>query len=312
MRDTRLRGYSREAVTNTILRRMPDYVHYMTPQFSRTHINFQRVPVVDTSNPFIANDIPSQDESFVVIRFANPRGIDFPYLLTMIDGAFMSRANTIVIPGGKMPLAMQPRILTAPLSRRRPAPQRTRLTRWHTTHRRESPSPMKNSIDICRPRLLGNRTLRMCRLLVSTNSDINNRNLSHLMRVIAGSAGGRVYIIEHGFYVHRRRVQRAAVRGEGQGGAAWRGLRKHTSGLPSQSERAHARWSSMHPRWHETRGREGERPVGIFGNTGGRWPAPDRSARTATSEGGAFQPSSNSFGHPVRRIQRQVVAGSDE
>ncbi|MDA0191376.1 MAG: phosphoribulokinase [Proteobacteria bacterium] len=107
LRDTRLRGYSREAVTNTILRRMPDYVHYMTPQFSRTHINFQRVPVVDTSNPFIARDIPTQDESFVVIRFANPRGVDFPYLLSMIDGAFMSRANTIVTPGGKMPLAMQ-------------------------------------------------------------------------------------------------------------------------------------------------------------------------------------------------------------
>jgi phosphoribulokinase len=106
-RDTRKRGYSLEAVTNTILRRMADYVHYITPQFSRTHINFQRVPVVDTSNPFIANDIPSQDESFVVIRFADPRGIDFPYLLTMIDQAFMSRPNTIVIPGGKMPLAMQ-------------------------------------------------------------------------------------------------------------------------------------------------------------------------------------------------------------
>ena len=86
---------------------MHDYVHYMTPQFSRTHINFQRVPVVDTSNPFIARDIPTQDESMVVIRFANPRGVDFPYLLSMIDGSFMSRANTIVIPGGKMPLAMQ-------------------------------------------------------------------------------------------------------------------------------------------------------------------------------------------------------------
>jgi len=106
-RDTKKRGYSREAVTNTILRRMHDYAHYIAPQFSRTHINFQRVPVVDTSNPFIARDIPSADESFVVIRFANPRGVDFPYLLQMIDGSFMSRANTIVVPGGKMPLAMQ-------------------------------------------------------------------------------------------------------------------------------------------------------------------------------------------------------------
>ena len=106
-RDTRSRGYSLEAVTHTILRRMPDYVHHITPQFSRTHINFQRVPVVDTSNPFIARDIPSNDESFVVIRFRDPRGVDFPYLLNMIGDAFMSRPNTIVVPGGKQDLAMQ-------------------------------------------------------------------------------------------------------------------------------------------------------------------------------------------------------------
>ncbi|HET8701654.1 MAG TPA: phosphoribulokinase, partial [Nitrococcus sp.] len=43
-RDTSVRGYSPEAVTDTILRRLPDYVHYITPQFSRTDINFQRVP----------------------------------------------------------------------------------------------------------------------------------------------------------------------------------------------------------------------------------------------------------------------------
>ena len=106
-RDRTKRGYSTEAVTDTILRRMPDYVHYICPQFSRTHINFQRVPVVDTSNPFIARWIPTLDESMVVIRFADPRGIDFPYLLSMIDGSFMSRANSIVVPGGKMDLAMQ-------------------------------------------------------------------------------------------------------------------------------------------------------------------------------------------------------------
>lgn len=106
-RDKALRGYSTEAVTDTILRRMPDYVHYVVPQFAHTHINFQRVPVVDTSNPFIARHIPSPDESFLVIRFANPRGIDFPYLLSMLQGSFMSRANTIVCPGGKMDLAMQ-------------------------------------------------------------------------------------------------------------------------------------------------------------------------------------------------------------
>jgi phosphoribulokinase len=106
-RDRASRGYSTEAVTDTILRRMQDYVHYICPQFSRTHINFQRVPIVDTSNPFIARFIPTPDESFLVIRFGNPRGIDFPYLLSMLHGAFMSRSNTIVCPGGKMDLAMQ-------------------------------------------------------------------------------------------------------------------------------------------------------------------------------------------------------------
>ena len=106
-RDKNVRGYSAEAVTDTILRRMPDYVHYICPQFAHTHVNFQRVPVVDTSNPFIARDIPSADESICVIRFAKPKGIDFPYLLNMINDAWMSRANTIVVPGGKMALAME-------------------------------------------------------------------------------------------------------------------------------------------------------------------------------------------------------------
>ena len=106
-RDKNVRGYSTEAVTDTILRRMPDYVNYIVPQFAHTHVNFQRVPIVDTSNPFIARAIPTADESLCVIRFASPKGIDFPYLLSMIHDSFMSRANTIVVPGGKMELAMQ-------------------------------------------------------------------------------------------------------------------------------------------------------------------------------------------------------------
>lgn len=106
-RDRSQRGYSTEAVTETILRRMEDYVSYICPQFSRTHVNFQRVPVVDTSNPFVARTIPSADESMLVIRFADPHGIDFPYLLSMLHDSFMSRPNTIVCPGGKMDLAMQ-------------------------------------------------------------------------------------------------------------------------------------------------------------------------------------------------------------
>ena len=106
-RDKQTRGYSQEAVVDTILRRMPDYVNYICPQFAETHVNFQRVPTVDTSNPFIARDVPSADESMLVIRFRNPKGIDMPYLLSMLHDSFMSRANTIVCPGGKMPLAMQ-------------------------------------------------------------------------------------------------------------------------------------------------------------------------------------------------------------
>jgi phosphoribulokinase len=106
-RDQHTRGHSQEAIVDAILRRMPDYANYICPQFSRTHVNFQRVPIVDTSNPFVARDIPTLDESMLVIRFGNSQGIDFPYLLSMLHDSFMSRPNTIVCPGGKMGLAMQ-------------------------------------------------------------------------------------------------------------------------------------------------------------------------------------------------------------
>ena len=106
-RDRASRGYSTEAVTDTILRRMHSYVHVICPQFTETDINFQRVPVVDTSNPLIARWIPTAGESLVVIRFKSPRGIDFPYLVSMIQGSWMSRANSIVIPGDKLDIAMQ-------------------------------------------------------------------------------------------------------------------------------------------------------------------------------------------------------------
>jgi phosphoribulokinase len=114
MRDC-TRGYTAEQVTHTILRRMPDYVDYITPQFSRTHINFQRVSLVDTSNPFIARDIPTPDESVAVIRFRDARNQNFPYMLQMIHGSFMSRPNTLVAPGGKMGLAME--VILTPIIR---------------------------------------------------------------------------------------------------------------------------------------------------------------------------------------------------
>lgn len=107
IRDTSERGHSKEAVMSSIVRSMDDYMQHIIPQFSRTHINFQRVPTVDTSNPFSAKDIPSLDESFVVIRFRGIKHVDFPYYLQMINGSFMSRVNTLVVPGGKMGLAME-------------------------------------------------------------------------------------------------------------------------------------------------------------------------------------------------------------
>jgi phosphoribulokinase len=106
-RDRSSRGYSTEAVTDTILRRMHAYVHVICPQFTQTDINFQRIPIVDTSNPFVARWIPTAGESLVVIRFRNPGGIDFPYLVSMIQNSWMARANSIVIPGDKLDLAMQ-------------------------------------------------------------------------------------------------------------------------------------------------------------------------------------------------------------
>ncbi len=106
-RDSAERGYSAEAIVDTILRRMPDYVTCITPQFSRTDVNFQRVPIVDTSNPFIARDIPTPDESFCVIRFRYPKKHDLGFYLNMLQGSWMSRPNTMVLPASKMGMAME-------------------------------------------------------------------------------------------------------------------------------------------------------------------------------------------------------------
>jgi len=114
-RDKEYRGYSPEDATELILSRMHDYTHYITPKFSRTDINFQRVPTVDTSNPFAARKVPTNDESFVVIHIRNQEKIkvDFQDLLKMLDGSFMTTPNTIVVPAGKMIFAMQ--LITNPL-----------------------------------------------------------------------------------------------------------------------------------------------------------------------------------------------------
>lgn len=114
-RDTAERGYTPEDVTEIILRRMPDYMRHITPQFSRTDINFQRIPTVDTSNPFTVRDAPTLDESHIIVSFRDPAkfDVDFHYLMRLIHGSFTSRRNTLVIPGGKLELTME--ILFTPI-----------------------------------------------------------------------------------------------------------------------------------------------------------------------------------------------------
>ena len=106
-RDTTVKGGTQEAVAHTIIKRLPDYIKYITPQFSLTDINFQRVTMVDTSNPFIAREVPSLDESIIVIRFREPKKFNFLDLLKKLDGSFMSRSNTLVVPGNSMGHAME-------------------------------------------------------------------------------------------------------------------------------------------------------------------------------------------------------------
>jgi phosphoribulokinase len=117
-RDQAIRGYSAEDATKLIMSRMYDYMHYITPQFSRTDINFQRVPTIDTSNPFATDYIPSNDESFSVIHIRNQDRIevDFRYLLEMLEGSMMSSPDTIVVPAGKKVFAMQ--LILTPLLRK--------------------------------------------------------------------------------------------------------------------------------------------------------------------------------------------------
>jgi len=111
--DMRTKGYSHEATSARIVERMQEYIHFIVPQFSVTDINFQRIPVVDTSNPFIATEIPESHECMVVIRFRDPSRYDFPKLQELIDGAFMSRPNTMVISGSQMQQALD--VICTPL-----------------------------------------------------------------------------------------------------------------------------------------------------------------------------------------------------
>jgi len=112
-RDSSLRNYSPEEVKQSILDRMYDYTHHITPQFSRTHINLQMIPAVDTSDPFNVTDIPEVEECFMVIHFRKKIKPDFTHLLKVIPNSFMSRSNTIVVPASKLVLALE--VIMGPL-----------------------------------------------------------------------------------------------------------------------------------------------------------------------------------------------------
>jgi len=96
-----------EATVETILRRMDDYIHYIVPQFGVTDINIQRIPLVDTSNPFIARDVPTESECAFVVHFRDRERYDFVDLLRRIPGAQMTRATTMLIPGGVLGHALE-------------------------------------------------------------------------------------------------------------------------------------------------------------------------------------------------------------
>lgn len=104
---------SAEQVTVSILEQLQDYIYFIVPQFSITDINFQRMPVVDTSNPFDLQAVPTEKESIVVISFKEPSKYDIENYLQRIDGAFVSGRQSLVIPGGQMKHALD--IICAPL-----------------------------------------------------------------------------------------------------------------------------------------------------------------------------------------------------
>ena len=108
-RDTQERGYKAEDVVDIINRRMYDYMKYILPQFEATHINFQRIPTLDTSNPLGDRTIPTPDQSLVLIHFLRPKpSVEYKLQLKgLIEGSFITGFNTLVIPGGKMGFALE-------------------------------------------------------------------------------------------------------------------------------------------------------------------------------------------------------------
>jgi len=107
------RKHSAEQVTVNIIEQLQDYIYFIVPQFSLTDINFQRMPVVDTSNPFEEQSVPTEKESVVVVSFREPEKHDLQKYKERIEGAFFSTRRNLVIPGGQLPHALD--VICAPM-----------------------------------------------------------------------------------------------------------------------------------------------------------------------------------------------------
>ena len=108
-RNTESRSYTLKHSTELIMRRIRDYADFIVPQFARTDINFQRIPTIDTSNPFEKRPPPRPDQTMVIIKEQNPAKtkIDFAQLLALISGATLTERDSLLIPGQHFDIALQ-------------------------------------------------------------------------------------------------------------------------------------------------------------------------------------------------------------
>jgi phosphoribulokinase len=89
---------------------MPDYIETIVPQFHRTHINFHRVPLIDTSDPFstMSPDAPMgpAPEDSLIICHVRHQEVNLEEVKAKIPGAFLQNAETLVCNGKYMVDAM--------------------------------------------------------------------------------------------------------------------------------------------------------------------------------------------------------------
>ena len=110
-RDTSERPYTVEQVRDTIMERMDDYMEVIVPQFHRTHVNFQRIPLVDTSDPFstqteVAPMGPAPEDSLIITHVRHKDVEDLSLIVDQIEGAWLQNETTMICSGTQMVKAM--------------------------------------------------------------------------------------------------------------------------------------------------------------------------------------------------------------